>query len=223
MGKAIVIKGANFSGSAVSTVPTGYQRVKSIRAINVVSGDSALNAFIDTSIFIDTLDYKIKWGGKYYEQIEDYQSIFTDYDLSLSNPESQKTTRIILQTQSAKTGITIHYNRIAGNGGTYYANTDFFTVGKEHEVELTSTTAIVDGQTISLTGSPVAIAAKTTPMTIVAYGFACEYFSIERNREVCFDGIPCRRLSDSSLGIYDRVSQQFLTVGSGIEMIAEEW
>lgn len=222
MGKAIVIKGANFSGSAVSTVPTGYQRVKSIRAINVVPGASSLNAIINTGVFIDTLDYKIKWGGKYYEQIVDYQAIFSDYDDSLSNPESQRTARIILQARSAQTGIIIYYNRVAGTGGTTYANTDFYTVGKEHEVELTCTTAIVDGKIISLSGNPVAIA-KTAPMIIAAYGFAHEYFSIERNGEVCFDGIPCRRLSDSSLGIYDRVSQQFLTVGSGIEMIAEEW
>lgn len=207
MGKALIIKGADFSNNAVELFPSGYQRVMSIRA--------AMPYMAATGVFITDSKYKIQWAGRYYQQTMDYQSLFADYE--------NETTRVarVLHGQINSNDMLCNYNIPAANP-TSQLFRNWKIVGARHTVELTYDRCVYDSTIVPIQNPVTSDVTKTISLKLNTYGYDVEKFIIYHSGVKVINYIPCRRLSDDAVGFYDTVAGEFIEVDSSYNPVVTE-
>ena len=194
-------------------LPNGYTQLEYLQS------DS--KAYIDTGIAggVDTLEVGCKfsysklvaYGAVYGNYVDDYHDGTRMILEHISNPDIIITNINTICTTTGNTNVSCTINQIHNVVNTY--NT--VTVDDTVTTKTNKTKGTSNSGNIALFNRSI-----TNPNTLRDMGLRVYSFYIKNNDELVCNLVPCRRNSDSVLGMYDTVRNIFLTnVGTG-EFIA---
>lgn len=209
MGKALIIKNADFSAVSFDNIsenlPDAYKRVSKI--FNTYSPvESSVSHAFDTGIYI-TPEYSIRCCNAFIATRTNWAGFFQDY-----TDEQTIVTRVI-RKQTNNQLLAFYISDLPDTGGTLVniaVNTSLPNV-----YEIKGTSLFINGSLVATQTQAPSSLPKTTTLKIGFVDVAiCGNFVIrDENGAFVFYGIPCVRKSDDFAGIYDIISNSFISNG----------
>lgn len=211
MGKALIIKSADFSAVSFDNInvilPDGYKRVSRIFNTNLTDSEGdGVKRYFNTGIYV-TPEYSIRYCGAFTTTTYPWISFFQDYV-----NEQTIVTRII-RNQTNNQTLMFYIATLPSSGGITVYPTVNTSLPNVYEIKgKTRSLFINDVLAATQTQAPSTLPKTTTiKINMVEVAICGDFIIKDNNDTIVFYGVPCVRESDDYAGIYDIVSDRFIS------------
>lgn len=210
MGKVLIIKDADFSAVSFDNInvnlPDGYKLVSKIFNTSTPEDPDSLD--LDTGIYV-TPEYSIRCCGAFIGTTVNWSGFFNDYV-----NEQTITTRII-RNKTSNNVLLFYIAAVPSTGGTTVRPTVNTSLPNVYKIKGKTRSLFINDVLVATQAQAPSTLPKTTTMKIFMADVAiCGNFIIKDGSDTSvFYGIPCVRESDDYAGIYDIVSDRFISNG----------